>query len=131
MDEFRQFSLQKSFGGRGSEWGGASNGGRGGHLTNLFACFPLSIPPHADAQKTNDMAFPPSTRLKMHKEVNLVSAADDMVTFDDTTRSGSVSPYFEALHIISAASSLTRLSIHPLTSLNPNRSLSLCVEQSQ
>ncbi|KAK2942678.1 hypothetical protein BLNAU_22405 [Blattamonas nauphoetae] len=114
MDEFRQFSLQKSFGGRGSEWGGASSGGRGGHLTNLFTCFPLSIPPHADAQKTNDMAFPPSTRLKMHKEeVNLVSAVqyvciitdlplkDDMVTFDDTTRSGSVSPYFEALHIIS------------------------------
>ncbi|KAK2943564.1 hypothetical protein BLNAU_21526 [Blattamonas nauphoetae] len=101
MDEFRQFSLQKY-------------GGRGGHLTNLFACFPLSIPPHADAQKTNDMAFPPSTRLKMHKEeVNLVSAVqyvcmitdlllkDGMVTIDDTTRSGSVSPYFEALHIIS------------------------------
>ncbi|KAK2961161.1 hypothetical protein BLNAU_3929 [Blattamonas nauphoetae] len=114
MDEFRQFSLQKSFGGRGSEWGGASSGGRGGHFTNLFSCFPLSIPPHADAQKTNDMAFPPSTRLKMHKEeVDLVSAVkyvcmitdlllkDDMVTFDDTTRSGSVSPYSEALHIIS------------------------------
>ncbi|KAK2947632.1 hypothetical protein BLNAU_17465 [Blattamonas nauphoetae] len=113
MDEFRQFSLQKSFGGRGSEWGGASNGGRGGHLTNLFACFPLSIPPHADAQKTNDMAFPPSTRLKMHKErstlfllqyvcmITDLPLKDDMVTFDDTTRSGSVSPYFEALHIIS------------------------------
>ncbi|KAK2942229.1 hypothetical protein BLNAU_22859 [Blattamonas nauphoetae] len=114
MDEYRQFSLQKSFGGRGSEWGGASSGGRGGHLTNLFACFPLSIPPHADAQKTNDMAFPPSTRLKMYKEeVGHVSVVqyvcvitdlllkDDMVTFDDTTRSGSVSPYSEALHIIS------------------------------
>ncbi|KAK2940950.1 hypothetical protein BLNAU_24138 [Blattamonas nauphoetae] len=46
------------------------------------------------------------------KEVNLVSAVqyvcmitdlllkDGMVTIDDTTRSGSVSPYFEALHII-------------------------------
>ncbi|KAK2959489.1 hypothetical protein BLNAU_5538 [Blattamonas nauphoetae] len=101
MDEYRQFSLQKSFGWRGSEWGGASSGGRGGRLTNLFACFTLSIPPHADAQKTNDMAFPPSTRLKMHKaEVDLVSAVqyvcmitdlllkDDIVTFDDTTQSG-------------------------------------------
>ncbi|KAK2943466.1 hypothetical protein BLNAU_21602 [Blattamonas nauphoetae] len=127
MDEFRQFSLQKSFGGRGSEWGGASNGGRGGHLTNLFACFPLSIPPHADAQKTNDMAFPPSTRLKMHKErstlfllqyvcmITDLPLKDDMVTFDDTTRSGSVSPYFEALHIISRClltqSPVARLSI--------------------
>ncbi|KAK2943983.1 hypothetical protein BLNAU_21129 [Blattamonas nauphoetae] len=132
MDEFRQFSLQKSFGGRGSEWGGASSGGRGGHFTNLFSCFPLSIPPHADAQKTNDMAFPPSTRLKMHKEeVDLVSAVkyvcmitdlllkDDMVTFDDTTRSGSVSPYSK-LSTSSPAASSPRLPSHAR--------LSVCVD---
>ncbi|KAK2961881.1 hypothetical protein BLNAU_3318 [Blattamonas nauphoetae] len=62
---------------------------------------PLSIPPHADAQKTNDLAIHPSTRLEMPKEeVDLVSTVqsvcmiadlllkDDTVTFDDTSRSG-------------------------------------------
>ncbi|KAK2945307.1 hypothetical protein BLNAU_18295 [Blattamonas nauphoetae] len=124
MDDYRQFSLQKSFGGRGSVWGGASRGGRGGHLTNLFACFPLSIPPHADAQITNDMAFPPSTRLKMHKEeVDPVSAVqsvcmitdlllkDDMVTFDDTTRSGQ-SHRTPKLSTSSPAASSPRLPSH-------------------
>ncbi|KAK2941436.1 hypothetical protein BLNAU_23640 [Blattamonas nauphoetae] len=140
MDEFRQFSLQKSFGGRGSEWGGASNGGRGGHLTNLFACFPLH-PSHADAQKTNDMAFPPSTRLKMHKEVNLVSAAVRVhdhrppsegrhghLRRHNPIRSVSPlrsSPYHLRCLLLSLRRALVysvltsaRLSIHPLTSLN-------------
>ncbi|KAK2954894.1 hypothetical protein BLNAU_10224 [Blattamonas nauphoetae] len=74
MYGIRQFSLQKSFGGRDSE---------------------------CEERPADDMVIYPSTRLKMHKEeVDLVSAVqsvcmiadlllkDDTVTFDDTARSG-------------------------------------------